>query len=145
MSDPIARGERFSVSPLYRVYVLALLVSVGIAGWVDRNVLAALLQSIKVDLAFSDTELGLLGGVAFGLFYATVGLPIAWLADRSDRRSLIAAAVGLWSVMTAACGLAAGFTTLFLSRVGVGIGEAGGSPPSQSLVSDYFGPERRAA
>jgi MFS family permease len=144
MSDPIARGERFSVSPFYRVYVLALLVSVGIAGWVDRNVLAALLQSIKVDLAFSDTELGLLGGVAFGLFYATVGLPIAWLADRSDRRSLIAAAVGLWSVMTAACGLAAGFTTLFLSRVGVGIGEAGGSPPSQSLVSDYFGPERRA-
>ena len=137
-------GARFVASPLYRGYALALLVSVGIAGWVDRNVLAALLQSIKVELAFSDTELGLLGGIAFGVFYATVGLPIAWLADRSDRRSLIAAAVGLWSVMTAACGLAGGFPALFLARVGVGIGEAGGSPPSQSLVSDYFGAERRA-
>jgi predicted MFS family arabinose efflux permease len=142
------QGERrsalFVASPLYRAYVLALLVSVGIAGWVDRNVLAALLQSIKAELAFSDTQLGLLGGIAFGVFYATVGLPLAWLADRSDRRSLIAAAVGLWSVMTAACGLAGGFPGLFLARVGVGIGEAGGSPPSQSLVSDYFGPGQRA-
>jgi MFS family permease len=137
-------SARFIASPLYRAYVLVLLVSVGIAGWVDRNVLAVLLQSIKLDLAFSDTELGLLGGVAFGVFYATVGLPIAWLADRTNRRSLIAVAVGLWSVMTAACGLAGGFPALFLARVGVGIGEAGGSPPSQSLVSDYFGPERRA-
>ena len=68
--------------------------------------------------------LGLLGGIAFGVFYAAVGLPIAWLADRSDRRSLIAAAIGLWSVMTAACGLAGGFPTLFLARIGVGIGEA---------------------
>jgi len=145
MSEARERGGAgFIASPLYRVYALALLVSVGVAGWVDRNVLAALLQSIKLDLAFSDTELGLLGGVAFGVFYATVGLPIAWLADRSDRRSLIAAAVGVWSVMTAACGLAGGFPALFLARVGVGIGEAGGSPPSQSLVSDYFGPERRA-
>jgi MFS family permease len=137
-------SARFAASPLYRAYVLALLVSVGIAGWVDRNVLAALLQSIKLELAFSDTELGLLGGIAFGVFYATVGLPLAWLADRCDRRSLIAAAIGLWSVMTAACGLAGGFPALFLARVGVGIGEAGGSPPSQSLVSDYFGRERRA-
>jgi predicted MFS family arabinose efflux permease len=144
MSESDDRARRFSASPIYRVYVLALLVSVGIAGWVDRNVLAALLQSIKLELAFSDTELGLLGGVAFGLFYATVGLPIAWLADRGDRRSLIAAAVGIWSVMTAACGLAGSFAALFLSRVGVGIGEAGGSPPSQSLVSDYFPPSRRA-
>ena len=145
MSDCRERGSaRFIASPLYRAYVLALLVSVGVAGWVDRNVLAAVLQSIKLELAFSDTELGLLGGIAFGVFYATVGLPLAWLADRSDRRSLIAAAVGLWSVMTAACGLAGGFPALFLARVGVGIGEAGGSPPSQSLVSDYFSPEHRA-
>jgi MFS family permease len=144
MSEADGHVTRFTASPLYRIYVLALLVAVGVFGWVDRNVLAALLQSIKLDLAFSDTELGLLGGVAFGLFYATVGLPIAWLADRSDRRSLIAVAVALWSVMTAACGLAGSFTTLFLSRVGVGIGEAGGSPPSQSLISDYFGLERRA-
>jgi predicted MFS family arabinose efflux permease len=145
VSDRGERGSaRFIASPLYRAYVLALLVSVGIAGWVDRNVLAALLQSIKLELAFSDTELGLLGGVAFGVFYATVGLPLAWLADRSDRRSLIAAAIALWSVMTAACGLAGGFPALFLARVGVGIGEAGGSPPSQSLVSDYFARGQRA-
>jgi MFS family permease len=145
MTQARAHGNaRFVASPLYRVYVLALLVAVGIAGWVDRNVLAALLQSIKLEFAFSDTELGLLGGIAFGVFYATVGLPIAWLADRGDRRLVIAAAVGLWSVMTAACGLAAGFSSLFLARIGVGVGEAGGSPPSQSLVSDYFGPDKRA-
>lgn len=125
-------------------YVLALLVVVGVVGWVDRNVFAVLLQSIKVDLALTDTQLGLLGGVAFGVFYATVGLPVAWLADRYERRSLIALAVGLWSAMTALCGLAGGFGALFLARIGVGIGEAGGSPPSVSLVADYFAPERRA-
>jgi MFS family permease len=129
---------------VYRSYVLGLLVTVGIVGWVDRNVFAVLLQSIKTELELSDTELGLLGGVAFGVFYAGVGLPVAWLADRYSRSSLIAVALGLWSVMTAACGLAGGFLTLFLARVGVGIGEAGGSPPSQSLVSDYFPPTQRA-
>jgi MFS family permease len=128
----------------YRAYVLALLVTVGIVGWVDRNVFAMLLQSIKGDLALSDTELGLLGGVAFGVFYAGVGLPVAWLADRFSRSSLIAVALGLWSVMTAVCGLAGGFAGLFLARVGVGIGEAGGSPPSQSLIADYFPPAQRA-
>jgi predicted MFS family arabinose efflux permease len=135
---------RFAATAGYRAYVLALLVAVGIAGWVDRNVFAAVLQSIKLDFALSDTELGLLGGVAFGVFYATVGLPVAWLADRYERRSLIAAALGLWSATTAACGSAGGFAGLFLARIGVGVGEAGGSPPSQSLVSDYFSPERRA-
>jgi MFS family permease len=128
----------------YRAYVLAVLVTVGIVGWVDRNVFAVLLQSVKVDLSLSDTELGLLGGVAFGVFYAGVGLPVAWLADRFARAPLIAVALGLWSLMTAACGLAGGFTSLFLARVGVGIGEAGGSPSSQSLIADYFPPERRA-
>jgi MFS family permease len=129
---------------LYRAYVLVLLVVVGIAAWVDRNVFAILLQSMKVDLALSDTQLGLLGGVAFGVFYAAVGLPVAWLADRYSRSSLIALALGLWSVMTATCGLAGGFATLFVARIGVGIGEAGGSPPSQSLIADYFPPARRA-
>jgi predicted MFS family arabinose efflux permease len=124
--------------------VLALLVAVGVVGWVDRNVFAVLLESVKLDLRLSDTELGLLGGAAFGVFYAAVGLPVAWLADRGNRSLLLAAALGLWSVMTAACGLAAGFASLFLARMGVGIGEAGGAPPSQSLVSDYFPPERRA-
>jgi MFS family permease len=128
----------------YRVYVLALLVAVGVVGWVDRNVFAVLLQSVKVDLDLSDTQLGLLGGVAFGVFYAGVGLPIAWLADRYSRSSLISVAIALWSVMTAACGLAGGFAGLFAARIGVGIGEAGGSPPSQSLIADYFAPSDRA-
>jgi MFS family permease len=129
---------------LYRGYVLVLLLLVGVVGWVDRNVFAVLLQSMKVDLSLSDTQLGLLGGVAFGVFYAAVGLPVARLADRSSRSSLIAVALGLWSVMTAMCGLAGGFATLFAARIGVGIGEAGGSPPSQSLIADYFPPARRA-
>jgi len=133
----------FSPTRAYRGYVLVLLVAVGIVGWVDRNVFAVLLESIKLDLGLSDTELGLLGGAAFGVFYAAVGLPVAWLADRTNRSLLLAAALGLWSLMTAACGLATSFATLFVARMGVGIGEAGGSPPSQSLVSDYFPPERR--
>lgn len=128
----------------YRTYVLALLVAVGIVGWVDRNLFAVLLQSIKVEFALSDTTLGLLGGVAFGVFYATLGLPVAWLADRYERRTLIAGALALWSACTAALSLATGAVSLFVARVAVGIGEAGGSPPSVSLVTDYFPRERRA-
>jgi predicted MFS family arabinose efflux permease len=144
-----ARGDIAARAPAtgsatYRGYVLALLVAVGVCGWVDRNILAVLLESIKRDLELSDTALGLLGGVSFGIFYAGVGLPVAWLADRCNRRSLIALSLGLWSVMTALCGLATSFGTLFVARIGVGIGEAGGSPPSQSLLCDYFPPERRA-
>lgn len=139
-----ARPAAFSTTRAYRSYVLALLVAAGVVGWVDRNVFAVLLESIKLDLGLSDTELGLLGGAAFGVFYATVGLPVAWLADRTNRSRLLAAALGLWSLMTAACGLATSFASLFVARMGVGIGEAGGAPPSQSLVSDYFPPERRA-
>src|SRR5690606_24314667 len=139
-----AAPAAFAATSAYRGYVLALLIAVGVVGWVDRNVFAVLLESIKLDLGLSDTELGLLGGAAFGVFYAAVGLPVAWLADRTNRSLLLAFALGLWSLMTAACGLATSFMTLFLARMGVGIGEAGGSPPSQSLVSDYFPPERRA-
>ena len=138
-------GERaHTASRGYRAYVLALLIAVGVVGWVDRNVFAALLQAIKIELSLSDTQLGLLGGVAFGVFYATIGLPVAWLADRYERRTLIAVSLGLWSLMTALCGAASSFASLFLFRIGVGIGEAGGSPPSQSLLSDYVPPERRA-
>ncbi|HEX7081884.1 MAG TPA: MFS transporter [Gammaproteobacteria bacterium] len=132
-----------SASAAYRGFVLALLVAAGVAGWMDRNVLAVLLESIKLDLGFSDTELGLLGGAAFGVLYSIAGLPIAWVADRANRSALLALALGLWSVMTALCGAASSFSALFLARVGVGLGEAGGSPPSQSLISDYFPPERR--
>jgi MFS family permease len=134
----------WQASRRYRAYVLALLIAVGIVGWVDRNLFGVLLQSIKVEFALSDTVLGLLGGVAFGVFYATLGLPVAWLADRYERRSLLAGALALWSAFTAALSLATGAVSLFVTRVAVGIGEAGGAPPSVSLVADYFPREQRA-
>jgi predicted MFS family arabinose efflux permease len=127
----------------YRRYALALLLAVYVCNFVDRQILSVLLQSIKREFSFSDTQLGLLGGIAFALFYSLLGLPLAALADRLNRRNLIAIALGLWSAMTAACGFASGFVSLFLARVGVGIGEAGGLPPSYSLISDYFPPARR--
>jgi predicted MFS family arabinose efflux permease len=120
-----------------------LLLAVYIFNFLDRQILAVLLQSIKLEFSFSDTQLGLLGGLAFAVFYSVLGIPIAWLADRFNRRNIIAVALCLWSAMTAACGLTTGFTSLFLARVGVGVGEAGGLPPSYSLISDYYPPERR--
>lgn len=135
--------QYFAVSAAQRAYVLGLLVVVGVFAWMDRNILAILLESIRSEFDLSDTELGLLGGLAFGLFYASVGLPVAWLADRYNRRSLIALALALWSAATVLCGFAIGFLTLFLARMWVGIGEAGASPPAQSLISDYFEPNRR--
>jgi MFS family permease len=139
--DDARDGTR--ATPAYRGYVLGLLVVVGVVAWVDRNVLAMLLESIKTEFALSDLQLGLLGGVAFGLFYATLGLPVAWLADRYNRSSVLTAAIAIWSAMTVLCGYAVGFVSLFLARVGVGIGEAGAAPPSQALVADYFPRERR--
>jgi predicted MFS family arabinose efflux permease len=128
----------------YKWYVLGLLVTVGVIAWVDRNVLAVLLESIKTEFGFSDLQLGLLGGVAFGLFYATLGLPVAWLADRYNRSAVLTSALAIWSAMTALCGYATGFATLFLARIGVGIGEAGAAPPSHALVAEYFPREKRA-
>src|SRR3972149_8051678 len=134
----------FHISDAYRRYVLILLLLVAIFNFVDRQIFAVLLESIKKDFSLTDTELGMLGGVAFAVFYSLCGIPIAWLADRSNRRNIIAIALCLWSAMTAICGLTTGFVSLFLARVGVGIGEAGGTPPANSIIADYFPPERRA-
>ena len=136
---------RSGYSPAYLRYALGLLCVVYIVNFVDRQVLSILLQSIKRDLGLSDLQLGLLSGTAFGLFYATLGIPIARLADRFSRKGVIAVCLALWSVMTALCGSASGFAMLLLYRVGVGVGEAGGSPPAHSMISDYFPPERRAS
>lgn len=122
----------------YRWYVVGVLVATGIFSVADRLVLSILLEDIKAEFVFSDTQLGLLTGLAFSLFYVTFGFPFARLADRATRRTLIAAALTLWSVMTALCGAAIGFWTLFAARMGVGIGEAGSGPAGQSLVADYF-------
>ena len=128
----------------YLRYALGLLCLVYVVNFVDRQVLAILLQSIKEDLGLTDLQLGLLSGTAFGLFYATLGIPIARLADHFSRKGVIAICLAIWSAMTALCGTAAGFAMLLVYRIGVGIGEAGGSPPAHSLISDYFPPERRA-
>jgi predicted MFS family arabinose efflux permease len=140
----VATAQEFRPSNAYLRYVLALLWVVSLLRFVDLQVIAVLLEPIKAEFELSDTQLGLLTGIAFALFYATLGIPIAWLADRYNRRNIIAVAMGLWSFMTVLCGMATGFVSLFLARIGVGIGEAGGLPPSASLVSDYFRPERRA-
>jgi predicted MFS family arabinose efflux permease len=128
----------------YRWYVLGTLVTIGALSWIDRQLLGMVMQSVKNEFSLTDTQLGLLGGTAFGLFYVTVGLPVAWVADRFSRRNLIAAALGFWSLMTALCGFATGYTSLLAARVGVGLGEAGQAAPSQSMVSDYFPPHQRA-
>jgi MFS family permease len=128
----------------YRYYVLALLVLGNAVNFIDRTILSILLEPIKVELKLTDTQLGLLGGLAFAIFYATLGIPIASLADRWRRVNVLAISMVLWSAMTTVCGLATNFLALLLARIGVGVGEAGASPPSHSLISDYFSPERRA-
>ena len=130
-------------SPARARYVLGVLLLCYVFNWVDRNVLAILLGSIKAELGVSDTAMGLLSGLAFAVFYTTLGIPIARWADLGNRRSILALGIALWSAMTVACGLAKGFVSLALARVGIGVGEAAGSPCSQSLISDCFPPESR--
>lgn len=122
----------------YRIYVLLLLMLTYLLSFMDRQILAILIEDIGKDFTLNDTQRGVLMGLAFSLFYATLGIPVAWLADRANRKNIIAAAVTFWSVATALCGLASGFWSLFAARVGVGIGEAGGTPPAHSILGDYF-------
>ncbi|MEQ7153667.1 spinster family MFS transporter [Brevundimonas aurifodinae] len=130
--------------PAYRVYVLGLLTVVYTFNFIDRQVLAILAPYIQAEMNFTDSQLGLLGGPAFAVVYSTLALPIAWLADRISRTSIIATSLAVWSGFTALCGLATGFTFLFGARMGVGVGEAGGVAPSYSLVADYFPKAQRA-
>lgn len=133
-----------TISPGYRNYVLLVLTGVYIFNFIDRQILVILQESIKADLNLSDTQLGLLTGFAFAVFYVTLGLPIARLADRANRKKIIAVSLTIWSAMTALSGLAGNFLQLLLARMGVGIGEAGGSPPAHSMISDYFPENKRA-
>ena len=130
--------------PLYRYLVLGILTTVYISNFVDRQVINVLAAYIIEDLQLSDGQFGALSGIAFALIYTVLGIPIARLADLSNRRNVIAISVATWSLMTAACGFAQNFGQLFLARVGVGIGEAGGSPPAHSIVSDIFPAAQRA-
>jgi len=126
-------------------YALGILTIVYSINFIDRQLLSILQESIKADLMLSDAQLGLLTGFAFALFYTFAGLPIASLADRSNRRNIVAISLTIWSGMTAISGLAQNYWQLLAARVGVGIGEAGGSPPSHSMISDIFPPEKRAS
>lgn len=128
-----------------RWLLLAILFLVSTSNYLDRNIISILLEPIKKEFQVSDTLLGLLSGVSFALFYATLGLPVARWADRGNRKGIITLALTCWSVMTALCGMAQAFWQLALARVGVGAGEAGAIPPAQSLIADYFPPERRAS
>ena len=127
-----------------RIYVLAILVVVYTFNFIDRQIVGILAVPIKTDLGLTDTQLGLMGGLAFALFYTALGIPIAMLADRASRTWIMTIALTVWSVMTAICGLAQNFWQLFLARLGVGVGEAGGVAPAYSLISDMFPPEQRA-
>ncbi|KQM94865.1 MFS transporter [Sphingomonas sp. Leaf226] len=127
-----------------RGLTLTLLTLTYFFSYMDRQILAILLERIKADLVLTDTQLGLLSGLVFAIFYATLGIPVARLADRTSRRNIIAVSLTIWSAMTAMCGLAQNFTQLMLFRIGVGIGEAGSSPPSHSIIADLYPPEKRA-
>jgi MFS family permease len=124
--------------------VLALLLVAYIFNFLDRQILGILAQPIKADLHLTDTEFGAVGGLAFALLYSVLGVPLAYLADRTSRSGVIAASLAVWSAFTALCGTATGYGQLFLYRLGVGVGEAGGVAPSYALIADYFPPERRA-
>lgn len=137
-------AERKEYSNKYKAYVLAILTGVYTFNFIDRQILVILQESIKADLGLTDTQLGMLTGLTFALFYVTLGIPVARLADRSNRKNIVAISLALWSFMTALSGSVANFFQLLLARIGVGVGEAGGSPPSHSMISDYFPPERRA-
>src|SRR3984957_10061002 len=125
----------------YVLLVLTLVYSLSIA---DRFVMSTLIEPIKADLKLSDSAIAFLTGTSLAFFYVTAGLPLAYLADRTNRRTMVALALGAWSFMTSCCGIAQNYLQLLLARVGVGVGEAGGTPPSTSLLSDYFPWRRRA-
>jgi len=127
-----------------RAYVLFILVVVYTFNFIDRQIVGILAVPIKADLGLSDTQLGLMGGIAFALFYTGLGIPVAMMADRFSRTWIMTVALTVWSAMTAASGLATNFWQLFLARLGVGVGEAGGVAPAYSLISDYFPPDQRA-
>jgi MFS family permease len=134
-----------SITPAARRYAMVVLAFVYMFNFVDRQILSILLPAIRDEFQVGDTVLGLLTGTAFALFYVTLGVPVAQLADRVNRRNLIALALAIWSGMTALSGLTVTFWQLALARIGVGIGEAGCSPPAYSMIADYYPPERRSS
>ena len=124
-------------------FVLGVLCFVYVLNFLDRQLLSILAKPIQDDLQISDGQIGLITGLYFALFYCTISIPVGWLADRTNRVKLVAVACGLWSAATIACGVASNYPQLVVARMAVGVGEAGGVPPSYAIISDYFGPGTR--
>ena len=143
-TPPITAPIADALAMKRRGATLALLTAAYFFSYMDRQILAILQEDIRKDLLLSDTQLGLLAGFAFAIFYATLGLPVARLADKGNRVTIIAVALTVWSAMTAVCGLAQNFVQLLLARSGGGMGAAGASPPSHSIIADLYPPEKRA-
>lgn len=141
-SVPAPAGPGYSDS--YKAYALLTLVIVYTSNFIDRQIISIVASNLKADLNISNLQIGLLAGLSFAVLYSILGVPIARLAERYNRVTIIAVSLALWSGFTAACGIAQNFTQLFLYRIGVGIGEAGCSPAAQSLLSDYYSPKKRA-
>ncbi|MBC2651308.1 MFS transporter [Novosphingobium flavum] len=144
-ATPAAADQAASVSTARQWYVLVVLALVYAMNIADRYVITTVMESIRIDLKLSDSGVALLTGVALALFYVTIGIPVSALADRFSRRNIIAGALSLWSLLTVLTGLSATFTQMLLARIGVGIGESGGTPPSTSMLADTFRPAQRPA
>ena len=144
LNNDQARVDYLMQTPWYRWYALGILVLVYCSSHVDRQIMGILLEPIKLELGATDTQMGFLIGLTFAIFYATLGMPIAMLADRTNRRNIIAIATTIWSGMTVLCAFVGSYGQLAMARIGVGIGEAGSSPPSHSMISDLF-PQRQRA
>lgn len=140
VASPVPQKQQSSRPRL----VLAMLMLVYTFNFIDRQILGVLVQPIKADLHLSDAQLGALGGTAFALLYSILGVPLAMLADRTGRARVITISLAVWSGFTALCGQAGGFWMLFLCRLGVGVGEAGGVAPSYAIITDIFPPTQRA-
>jgi predicted MFS family arabinose efflux permease len=141
---PTEPKEADQVSTLgQRWYVLILMMLVYTISIADRYVFSQVQEQIKTEMQLSDFGIGLVGGISLGLFYVTMGIPLSWLADRKNRRNLLAISITVWSAATALCGVSRNFVELLLARIGVGIGEAGGTPPCNSIIADYFPAARR--
>lgn len=134
-----------ATSAFSRYYLLIMLLLIYTSNFIDRTIIGTLAQPIKEDLGLADWQLGLVSGLAFALFYSVLGLVVARLADKYNRVTIISISLAVWSAMTAVCGMAQNFTQLLLARAGVGIGEAGCSPPAHSLIADTFPPHQRAS
>lgn len=140
-----AAGGTSYGTPAYRIYVLGMLTLVYTLNFIDRNLINVIAQPIITEFKLSDTQFGFLNGPPFAIFYALMGIPIAMLADRYNRVLIVSLCISIWSIMAALCGFATSFAFLVMARIGVAIGEAGGTPPSNSIIGDYFKPKSRAA